>query len=115
MDEHRDYGTITSIWQINSTAGLEVQDLNGVWHGVPYAKNSVVVNIGDLLQRWSNDYFVSTNHRVTCSDIHNDKYSMPHFAHAAPGTIVSNLRKNEIAKYPPIESKEYLLKRLRRD
>ena len=115
MDEHRDYGTITSIWQINDVLGLEVQDLNGLWHKVPYEKSSVIVNIGDLLQRWTNDYFVSTNHRVNCYDMDLCKYSMPHFAHAKPGTVISNLKKDEAAKYSPIESKEYLIKRLRKD
>lgn len=115
IEQHRDYGTITSIWQINDTPGLEVQDLKGDWHSVPYVENSVIVNIGDLLQRWTNDYFVSTEHRVNCSHMHLDKYSMPHFAHPKIGTIISNLRKNEVAKYEPIESKEYLMKRLKRD
>jgi isopenicillin N synthase-like dioxygenase len=114
MDQHRDYGTITSIWQINNTPGLEVRDLKGNWHLVPYAANGVVVNVGDLLQRWSNDYFVSTEHRVNCSNMHLNKYSMPHFAHPKMGTIISNLCKNKTAKYEPIESKEYLMERLRR-
>ena len=37
---------------------------------------------------------------------------MPHFVDPTPGTIVSNLRKDEKAKYDPIESKEYLMWRL---
>ena len=37
---------------------------------------------------------------------------MPHFVDPTPGTIVQNLRKNELAKYDPIESKEYLMWRL---
>ena len=43
-------------------SGLEVQDLGGVWH--PIRGRWCPVNIGDLLQRWTNDYFVSTKHRV---------------------------------------------------
>jgi len=111
IGEHSDYGTITLLWQINDVPGLEVQDLHGVWHPVPYAEDGVVVNIGDLLQRWTNDYFVSTKHRVVNSHIHLPRYSMPHFVDPTPGTIVSNLR-NEPAKYDPIESKTYLMWRL---
>ena len=111
IGEHSDYGTITLLWQINDVPGLEVQDLQGVWHPVPYAEDGVVVNIGDLLQRWTNDYFVSTKHRVVNSHIHLPRYSMPHFVDPTPGTIVSNLR-NEPAKYDPIESKTYLMWRL---
>jgi isopenicillin N synthase-like dioxygenase len=112
IGEHSDYGTITLLWQINDVPGLEVQDLDGVWHPVPYAENGVVCNIGDLLQRWTNDYFKSTKHRVVNSHIHQERYSMPHFVDPTPGTIVDNLRFNEASKYPPIESKEYLMWRL---
>ena len=111
IGEHSDYGTITLLWQINDVPGLEVQDLGGVWHPVPFEEDGVVVNIGDLLQRWTNDYFVSTKHRVVNTHIHLPRYSMPHFVDPQPGTIVKNLT-NEPDKYEPIESKEYLMWRL---
>jgi len=112
IGEHSDYGTITLLWQINDVPGLEVQDIkNNEWHPVPYAKDGVVVNIGDLLQRWTNDYFVSTKHRVVNSHIHLPRYSMPHFVDPAEGTIIKNLTDNP-DKYEPIESKEYLTWRL---
>ena len=111
IGEHSDYGTITLLWQINDVPGLQVKDLSGIWHPVPYADNSVVCNIGDLLQRWTNDYFVSTKHRVVNTHIDKTRYSMPHFVDPTPGTIVHNLRDEE-SKYEPIESKEYLLWRL---
>ena len=105
IGEHSDYGTITLLWDINGVPGLEVQDIHGAWHTVPYVWDGVVVNIGDLLQRWTNDYFKSTKHRVT------NGYSMPHFVDPTPGTIVENLLK-EPNHYDPIESKEYLMWRL---
>ena len=111
IGEHSDYGTITLLWQINDVPGLEVQDLGGVWHPVPYEEDGVVVNIGDLLQRWTNDYFVSTKHRVVNTHIHIPRYSMPHFVDPQPGTIVKNLTKTP-DKYAPIESKDYLMWRL---
>ena len=111
IGEHSDYGTITLLWQIDSVPGLEVEDLNGTWHAVPYVWNGVVVNIGDLLQRWTNDYFKSTRHRVENSYCHVPRYSMPHFVDPTPGTIVENLLK-EPNHYDPIESKENLMWRL---
>ena len=111
IGEHSDYGTITLLWQINDVPGLQVQDLKEEWHKVPYARDGVVVNIGDLLQRWTNDYFKSTKHRVVNSHIHMQRYSMPHFVDPTPGTIVKNLT-NTPDKYAPIESKEYLMWRL---
>ena len=111
IGEHSDYGTLTLLWQINDIPGLEVQDLNGKWHPVPYAENGVVCNIGDLMQRWTNDYFKSTKHRVVNSHIDQVRYSMPHFVDPAPGTIVKNLTP-EPAKYEPVESLSYLKWRL---
>ena len=111
IGEHSDYGTLTLLWQINDIPGLEVQDLNGKWHPVPYAKNGVVCNIGDLMQRWTNDYFKSTKHRVVNSHIDQVRYSMPHFVDPAPGTIIKNLTP-EPAKYEPVESLSYLKWRL---
>ena len=112
IGEHSDYGTITLLWQINDVPGLEVQDLEGTWHPVPYANNGVVCNIGDLLQRWTNDYFKSTKHRVVNTHIDQERWSMPHFVDPAPGTMVQNLMKDQTSKYDPIESLEYLQWRL---
>ena len=111
IGEHSDYGTITLLWQINDVPGLEVQDLDGTWHPVPYADDGVVCNIGDLLQRWTNDYFKSTKHRVVNTHIDQERWSMPHFVDPKPGTMVENLTK-EPAKYEPIESLAYLKWRL---
>ena len=111
IGEHSDYGTITLLWQINDVPGLEVQDLDGQWHPVPYAKDGVVVNIGDLMQRWTNDYFVSTKHRVVNSHIHLPRYSMPHFVDPKHGTIVCNIHDTP-TKYRPVFSHEYLEFRL---
>ena len=88
IGEHSDYGTITLLWQLDSVPGLEVEDLQVVWHPVPYVWNGVVVNIGDLLQRWTNDYFKSTRHRVENSYCHVPIYSMQHFVDPAPVTLV---------------------------
>ena len=111
IGEHSDYGTITLLWQINDVPGLEVQDLDGAWHPVPYAEDGVVCNIGDLLQRWTNDYFKSTKHRVVNTHIDQERWSMPHFVDPKPGTMVENLT-SETAKYEPIESLAYLKWRL---
>ena len=111
IGEHSDYGTITLLWDINGVPGLEVQDIHGEWHHVPYVWDGVVVNIGDLLQRWTNDYFKSTKHRVNNDYCHVPRFSMPHFVDPTPGTIVQNLTNNP-SKYDPIESKEYLMWRL---
>lgn len=49
--------------QQDETPGLQVH-LNGEWYDVPPVKGAYIVNLGDMLQRWTNDTFRSTLHRV---------------------------------------------------
>lgn len=60
---HTDYGCITLLWQ-DDVGGLEVRGLDGEWIAAPPVPGSFVINVGDLLARWSNDRFESTPHRV---------------------------------------------------
>ena len=61
---HTDYGCITLLWQ-DEIGGLEVQTRSGEWVSAPPVPGTLVLNIGDLLARWSNDRYRSTPHRVT--------------------------------------------------
>ncbi|WP_203070752.1 isopenicillin N synthase family dioxygenase [Falsiroseomonas ponticola] len=61
---HTDFGCITLLWQDDS-GGLEVRERQtGAWIPAPPLPGTLVVNVGDLLGRWSNDRFASTPHRV---------------------------------------------------
>ena len=60
---HTDYGVITLLWQ-DDRGGLELRHRSGSWHPATPKPGIFVVNIGDLLARWTNDRFVSTAHRV---------------------------------------------------
>jgi isopenicillin N synthase-like dioxygenase len=61
---HTDFGCITLLWQDDS-GGLEVRERqSGAWIPAPPIPGTLVVNVGDLLGRWSNDRFASTPHRV---------------------------------------------------
>ena len=59
---HRDYGCLTIIR--SDTRGLEVQTRDGEWLAVAPPPEGFVVNIGDLMQRWTGDRWLSTLHRV---------------------------------------------------
>lgn len=59
---HRDYGCLTIIR--SDASGLEAQTRDGEWVDVEPPPGGLVVNIGDLMQRWTNDRWVSTLHRV---------------------------------------------------
>lgn len=64
--EHTDFGTITMLFQ-DSTGGLQVEDQTclGTFHGIESNKTDIILNIGDSLQRLTNDTFRAACHRVT--------------------------------------------------
>jgi len=61
---HSDYGSLTILRQDNAPGGLQVRDRSGSWQDIPPTDGALVVNIGDLMQQWTNDKWLSTMHRV---------------------------------------------------
>lgn len=61
---HSDYGSLTILKTEDRPGGLQVQDKGGNWSDVPHVPGCFVVNIGDMMARWTNDRWVSTLHRV---------------------------------------------------
>jgi isopenicillin N synthase-like dioxygenase len=62
---HSDYGSLTILLPQEGSKGLQIQRADGSWLDVPPIPGAFVINIGDLMQRWTNDRWVSTVHRVT--------------------------------------------------
>lgn len=63
MGAHTDYGIVTVLWA-DPILGLQILDSEGAWHDVVPAPGALLVNLGDLLARWTNDHWISTLHRV---------------------------------------------------
>ncbi len=115
--EHSDYGSITLLFQ-DDVGGLEVQTASGEWIAAPAIPDTVIVNTGDLMQRWTNDMFCSTKHRVMIPNDHRvnqSRYSIAFFCHPNDDTEIACLEscQKERSIYPPILAGEYLLSRLR--
>ncbi|MEO1428939.1 MAG: 2-oxoglutarate and iron-dependent oxygenase domain-containing protein [Cyanobacteria bacterium J06633_8] len=115
--EHSDYGSITLLFQ-DDVGGLEVQTATGKWIAAPTIADTILVNTGDLMQRWTNNVFCSTKHRVTIPDddkVQFSRYSIAFFCHPNEDTEISCLESCKTDKspiYPPITAGEYLLNRL---
>jgi isopenicillin N synthase-like dioxygenase len=115
--EHSDYGSITLLFQ-DDVGGLEVQTTSGKWIAAPAIPGTVIVNTGDLMQRWTNHVFCSTKHRVMIpqdSRVNKSRYSIAFFCHPNDDTEIACLescKQDNSPLYPPILAGEYLLSRL---
>jgi isopenicillin N synthase-like dioxygenase len=63
LGAHTDYGSLTLLYQDATPGGLQISR-DGVWVDAPHVPGAFIVNIGDLMARWTNDRWVSTLHRV---------------------------------------------------
>jgi isopenicillin N synthase-like dioxygenase len=83
---------------------------------VPFVPDAFVVNIGDILARWTNDSFNSTPHRVINASPDRDRYSIGYFFDPSLDTEISTLaRFRESAassKYAPVRYADYFSGRL---
>ena len=111
-NEHTDYGSQTLLWRFDDCPGLQIFDnKKDEWVDVPIVENSIVLNVADMLARWSNGTLKSTPHRVVNVDMDRPRYSMPYFVDPGRDVIIKNLT-NQPDKYPPISAYEYLKWRL---
>ena len=111
-NEHTDYGSITLLWRFDDVEALQVYDKkDDVWVTVPTVENSIVLNVADMFQRWTNDLLKSTPHRVVNVNMDRSRYSMPYFVDPGRDVIIKNLTIQP-RKYPPISAYEYLKWRL---
>lgn len=110
---HTDYGCITLLYQDDS-GGLQVRNRAGKWIDAPPIEGSFVINIGDMMARWSNDRYCSTPHRVINPE-GKERYSSPFFVEPNFDTDIYCLQgcttPENPPKYPAISAGNYLLSR----
>ncbi|WP_159501299.1 isopenicillin N synthase family oxygenase [Microbacterium sp. 18062] len=63
MGEHTDYGIVTILWA-DQVHGLQVLGADGSWNDVQPADGALLINLGDVTARWTNERWMSTLHRV---------------------------------------------------
>ena len=117
---HEDINTITLLLGAEE-AGLQLLDRDGQWLPVAPNEGELVVNIGDMLQRLTNNVLRSTSHRVVNPPPERrgrSRYSMPFFLHFRPDFLIETLPATVSAERPnlypePISSHDFLMERLR--
>lgn len=112
VSPHTDYGCLTLLWQ-DAIGGLEVQTYEGDWVTAHPIEGTIVVNVGDLLSRWTNDAFRSTPHRVI-NRAGKERHSMliavdPDFDSLVDPAVVC--RGGETSRYAPVACGDYVLSR----
>lgn len=90
---HSDYGTVTILRPGDTVGGLQIADAEDNWHDVPSMPNSFVINVGDMLSRWTNDLWRSSLHRVVNPDDGpgSRRLSLVFFHHANYDTMIECL------------------------
>lgn len=114
---HVDATAVTILAQ-DQVGGLQVKGVGDMWIDARPIPGTYVVNIGDVMARWTNDRFCSTFHRVFNRTGH-DRYSVPFFASPDFDTVVkcapTCLSDGEEPKYPPISMGQFLARKNSKD
>ncbi|XP_059657603.1 2-oxoglutarate-Fe(II) type oxidoreductase hxnY-like [Cornus florida] len=109
---HSDYGMITLL-ATDGVGGLQVcrekSKQPRVWEDVPHINGAFIVNIGDMMERWTNSLFRSTLHRVMPTG--RERYSTAFFLDPNPDTIVECLKsccsESSPPRFPPLRAGDY--------
>lgn len=108
---HTDYGCMTLVLQ-DDTGGLQVQGKDGEWLAAQPIEGTFVVNVGDLLARWTNDRFASTPHRVV-NRSGRARFSAAVFVDPNEDTPIEPVcRDGEARHYQPVTCGDYIRARL---
>jgi isopenicillin N synthase-like dioxygenase len=110
---HTDYECFTILSQ--SAPGLQVRNAAGQWVAAPPIDGALLINIGDCMERWTNDRFRSTVHRVVNLS-GRERYSLVFFYGANYHALIECLPvcQNETtpAKYPPVRAGEWTVRNI---
>jgi isopenicillin N synthase-like dioxygenase len=111
---HSDYGTLTILWT-DGEPGLQVLSVDGEWIDVELVEGGLIVNVGDLMQRWTNDRWRSTMHRVVVPEAPGPRLSIPFFHNANWDARIECLldADDSAPRYPPTTAGHHLMEKFR--
>lgn len=103
---HVDHEAVSIIAQQDDVCGLQVKNERGDWIDIVPIPGTLVVLVGNVVGRWSNDYFKPVVHRVATRS-GKDRYSLLSFHMPDYHATIECCKKDEVPKYPPIKSGEF--------
>ena len=108
LHHHTDPGILTLLIQ-DMTGGLQTKSKESGWIDIEPEKNTIVVNLGDAMQVWTNDKYVAAIHRVTKRTA-KARYSTPYFYNPKRDAVIEPLEQisDEEPIYVPFTWKEYI-------
>jgi len=108
LHHHTDPGAITLLLQ-DAYGGLQARSKTRGWIDVPPSNGTIVVNIGDLLQVWTNDRCTAGVHRVLPVTRSSGRYSTPFFHQPQVDAMVDPwLQAGEKAHYHAFSWREFI-------
>lgn len=119
---HTDFGALTILAMTTEKGGLEVQMPDGSWAGVVAGHGELVVNLGDMMARWTNDRWKSTLHRVAnppeLADAMSRRQSIGYFMHPNYDALIECFPTCRDASsdplYPAITAGEHIAEKIAR-
>lgn len=118
---HTDYGAMTILAATEAEGGLEVRMLDGSWAGVRPKPGEFVVNLGDMMARWTNARWASTLHRVVNPPLgtaQSRRLSIGMFVHPNYDQriecVPTCLAAGEAPRYPVITAGEHIKRKIER-
>lgn len=102
--EHKDYNSITLLFSPDENKKLQIKTRQGEWKDIPYLDNSVVINIGNLMQIWSQDFLYSAFHRVLYND--NPSFTTAYFLDLPQDLVLDKIGPND-KKYDDITVEKF--------
>lgn len=103
---HTDFGVLTVLCQ-DDVGGLQIEDIKGEWFEAPPIKDTLIVNVADLLHRWTNGTYKSTPHRVI-NNSGRERLSLVLAFDPNPETIINANEIFEKSDHAPITCGDYL-------
>ena len=107
---HTDYGSLTILLPQAGSKGLQIR-MGEAWMDVPTPEGAFVINIGDLMERWTANRWVSTLHRVVAVPDQPARQSLAFFHQPDWEAVISPLDGSDA--YPPVRSGPYLMEKFR--